>query len=83
MGADGAVLMGRPKKGIKTVPVRLSEDAIKWAKIASGYTGEAMVDYVSRIVIERGQQDADRLHEELKSGQPPTPAKSRRRAPSE
>ena len=49
----------------KTTPVRLSDDAIRWARIASGYTGESMAEYVSRIVAERGKQDADRLHAEM------------------
>lgn len=49
----------------KTTAVRLSEEAIRWARIASGYTGEAMVEYVSRIVVERGKADAERLHAEV------------------
>jgi hypothetical protein len=49
----------------KTTPVRLTEGAIKWARIASGYTGESMAEYVSRIVEERGKDDADRLHAEV------------------
>jgi hypothetical protein len=57
----------------KTTPVRLSDDAIRWARIASGYTGESMAEYVSRIVAERGKQDADRLHAEMSA--PPKPAK--------
>ena len=61
--------MGRPRTEKKTMPVRLTEDALKWAKIASGYTGESAADYISRVVVERGKEDADRLHEELKSGQ--------------
>jgi hypothetical protein len=72
-GENGTALMGRPKKPAKTSPVRLTDEALKWARIASGYTGEAMSEYVSRIVIERGTQDADRLHAEVK-GEP----KSRR-----
>jgi hypothetical protein len=50
----------------KTTPVRLSDEAIKWARIASGYTGESMSEYVSRVVAERGKEDADRLHAQLK-----------------
>jgi hypothetical protein len=49
----------------KTTPVRLTEDAVKWARIASGYTGESMAEYVSRVVEERGKEDADRLHAEV------------------
>jgi hypothetical protein len=48
----------------KTTPVRLTEEAVRWARIASGYTGESMAEYVSRITEERGKEDADRLHAE-------------------
>ncbi len=48
----------------KTTPVRLTEEAMRWARIASGYTGESMAEYVSRIVEERSKEDADRLHAE-------------------
>jgi hypothetical protein len=48
----------------KTSPVRLTDEAMEWARIASGYTGESMAEYVSRIVAERARQDADRLHAE-------------------
>jgi hypothetical protein len=54
----------------KTTPVRLSDEAIKWARIASGYTGESMVEYVSRIVEEFAQHDAERLHSETMKGRP-------------
>lgn len=52
-------------KAAKTTPVRLSDDAIQWARIASGYTGESMTEYVSRVIAERGKADADKLHAEL------------------
>lgn len=62
MGGGGTGVMARPKRGVKTTPVRLTDEAIRWAKIASGYTGESMADYVCRVVVERGKEDADRLH---------------------
>jgi hypothetical protein len=52
------------KKGQKTTPVRLTDEAIAAARIASGYTGESMAEYVSRIVAERATEDARRYHEE-------------------
>lgn len=62
-----------PKRtGPKNTPVRLSDDAIRWARIASGYTGESMADYVSRITEERARADADALHAKL-SAPPPAP----------
>lgn len=60
--------MARPKKPAKNSPVRLTEEALKWARIASGYTGESMAEYVTRIVIERGMEDAERLHAEIIRG---------------
>ena len=69
MAAIGAAAMAR-KKTQKTTPVRLTDEAIKWARIASGYTGESMAEYVSRIVAEKGQADADRLHSEMKPARP-------------
>lgn len=58
------------RKAQKSSPVRLTEEAIGWARIASGYTGESMTEYVSRIVAERGKEDADRLHAEKMGGAP-------------
>ncbi len=58
------------KKAQKTTPVRLTEEAMRWARIASGYTGESMAEYVSRIVLERGRGDAERLHAEATGAAP-------------
>lgn len=44
--------------------VRLTDEAIEAARIASGYTGESMAEYVSRITVERANEDAERLHAE-------------------
>lgn len=57
------------KKAQKTTPVRLTEDAIKWARIASGYTGESVAEYASRVLAERGKEDADKLHTKLKGAE--------------
>jgi hypothetical protein len=48
-------------------PVRITEEALDLARIASSYTGETMSDYVSRIVAERSREDIDKGHEALKS----------------
>ncbi len=60
------------RKAQKSSPVRLTEEAIGWARIASGYTGESMTEYVSRIVAERGKEDAERLHTERMAGETKT-----------
>jgi hypothetical protein len=67
-GLDGADTMAG--KAQKTSPVRLTEEAIRWARIASGYTGESMAEYVSRIVTERGRQDVERLHANITTEAP-------------
>ena len=67
-------MMADPKAP-KTTPVRLSDEAIKWARIASGYTGESMAEYVSRIVAERSREDAERLHAEATAKAPKRGAK--------
>jgi hypothetical protein len=69
------------KKPERTIPVRLTDEAIRWARIASGYTGESMAQYVSRITVERGKQDADEWHEKLSGGQPPSGPGSRPATP--
>ena len=73
-GLDGADTMAGKDttagKAQKTSPVRLTEEAIRWARIASGYTGESMAEYVSRIVTERGRQDVERLHANIATEAP-------------
>jgi len=51
-------------KAQKTTPVRLTDESIRWARIASGYTGESVSEYVSRIIEEQGRADVERLHAE-------------------
>jgi len=58
----------------KDMPVRLTHEAIQWARIASGYTGESMAEYASRVVAERGKADAEELHAKLTAEQADEPA---------
>jgi hypothetical protein len=60
-----AELMARKAAKPKTTPVRLTDEAVKWARIASGYTGESMAEYISRIVAQVGKADAGRLHADV------------------
>ena len=64
-------MMARPKKSPKTRPVRLTDEAIRWAEIASGYTGESLAEYVSRTLAEVGQKDVERLHTQLRAAKRP------------
>jgi hypothetical protein len=71
---NGLVAVAK-KKPAKNTPVRLTDDAIEWAKIASGYTGETVPDYVSRVISERGRLDAEKLHAaKMKAERPPNRA---------
>ncbi len=63
-----AAEVARRKALPKTTPVRLTDDAVRVARIASGYTGESMAEYVSRVVVECGERDIDRLHAEMAKG---------------
>lgn len=64
MSALGLQVVAK-KKAPKNALIRMTEDAMKWAKIASGYTGESVPDYVSRVISEMGRKDAERLHSKL------------------
>lgn len=50
--------MGRPKKGIDRMPVRVDVLAIAKCRMACLATGEALVDYVSRVLMEQAEKDA-------------------------
>ncbi len=62
------------KKTEKIAPVRITAEAIQGARIASGYTGESVAEYVSRVIAERGQADAAEWHARLTAGRPAPPA---------
>jgi uncharacterized protein (DUF1778 family) len=49
--------MGRPKKDIEAVSMRLEEDAYELARQAAAIFKESIVVYASRIVRERAQAD--------------------------
>jgi hypothetical protein len=55
----------------KNTPVRLADSAIALARIASGYTGESVAEYVSRVIAEQAQKDIERLHTEKFPGGKP------------
>jgi hypothetical protein len=64
------VPLARKKPASKTSNVRVTDDAINIAHIASGYTGEAMSEYVSRIITQKGTEDIARLHDERFKARP-------------
>lgn len=48
------------KKVSTTLPVRISVETLAAVRIASGYTGESVPEYLSRIALERATQDIAR-----------------------
>ena len=48
------------KKVPKSVQVRIYEEVVSDAKLASNFAGESLTEYISRIVAERANQDIDR-----------------------
>lgn len=72
MTTDQALLDDPAVAKKKTTPVRLTDEAIKWARIASGYTGESMSEFVSRVVEEQGRLMVGKLHDEV-MGEKPQP----------
>ena len=57
--------MGRKANKSKSQPVRMSEESVRLARIAAGYTNESVNDYISRVVAENARTDIKRLHESL------------------
>jgi uncharacterized protein (DUF1778 family) len=49
--------MGRPKKDVEAVSMRIEEDAYELARQAAAIFKESIVVYASRIVRERAQAD--------------------------
>jgi hypothetical protein len=62
------------KNDRKTVPVRVGREAVRAAKIASGYTSESVSEYIGRVVAERAGEDIERLHAEFNEGGVPEPS---------
>lgn len=56
-------LMGRPKSRSKTHNIKITTQAHEASRIASGYTGESLVDYVSRILEREANIDIEKYHE--------------------
>jgi uncharacterized protein (DUF1778 family) len=49
--------MGRPRKDVEAVSMRLEEDAYELARQAAAIHKESIVAYASRVVRERAQAD--------------------------
>jgi hypothetical protein len=49
----------------KNMPVRLDDEAIRWAKIAASYKGQSLAEYASAALIEIAKRDVERSHAEM------------------
>jgi len=71
----GRRAMGRPRKATPTSSVRIAEDALQLANMAVGFTGESLVDYLSRVVRDQAEKDARAGAEAFLKGATAKPAK--------
>ena len=46
----------------KNMPVRLNEEALKWARIAASYRGISLAEYASQALIEVAKRDVEQGH---------------------
>ncbi len=67
--------MGRPRRATKTSPVRIDADALQLANMAVGFTGESLVDYVSRVIRDQAEKDARAGAEAFLKGTSAKPSK--------
>lgn len=71
----GDTTMARPKRASRTITVRITEEAHRWAQIASGYAGEAIVDYISRVISKHGKNNALAGHNQIVKEEKPRRSK--------
>ena len=69
MAIGEAMMAARPRKEARTSTVRLSAEALRWAKIGAACKGESVPDYICRIAIECGKIDASQLNSQVSSEQ--------------
>lgn len=51
--------MGRPRKGIDRMSVRIDVKAIAMCRKAAAATGEPVVDYMSRVLMDQATKDVE------------------------
>lgn len=59
------------RKAQRTSPVRLTEEATRWARIAASYNGEFIGAYVSRVVLHHAKADVEQAHAAATAEQTP------------
>jgi hypothetical protein len=58
----------REDRMLDSMVVQIEGEALRWARVAAGYTGESVVAYVQRVLVERGRADAVHMHGLLLNG---------------
>lgn len=67
--------MARPKSAPKSRNIKITVDAYESARIASGFTGESIVDFVSRIIKDQGEKIIDEQYKLRKAKEKESGAK--------
>jgi uncharacterized protein (DUF1778 family) len=74
-------VVGRPKKDIEAVSMRLEEDAYELARQAAAIFGESIVVYASRVIRERADADLlESARRRIKEAEKPSPKGGRKGA---
>ncbi len=71
------VQLAEPTMAKKTIPVRITEGALKIAQAASGFSGETPGDWISALIELHGPAEVERLHKEWLAELNPGPKKPR------
>lgn len=58
----------------KSQSVKVGVDSLHLARIASGYTGETLMEYVTRVVADAARRDIEDQHAKYRAAQPDQPA---------
>ena len=75
------VVMGSPmakERKSNNMPVRLNDEALRWARIAASYKGLSLAEYASQVLAEVGKRDVEEGHAALGKINPTGKTKGRR-----
>lgn len=64
------VQMARPRASHKNRNVKITDQAYDAARIAAGFTGESIVEFVSRIVAEHAERIIDEQYQLRRAAEP-------------
>ena len=67
--------MARKKVEPRMTSVRLTEESLRWVRIASGHSGESITEYVNRRLNEAAKEDAERFAQQLLANRESTSSK--------